>query len=786
MRAKSIILTIVAVALSLQVYAQDPEITFRNASEAYDMGNFEQVETILSGKVETLDEKDQLQAYRLLALSCLYRDMPEKASQYAEKLLILDPFYSAYGDSPRFADILAKLKKGSSTVTTASKMAESVEEVPVPVTLITQEMIKASGATRLQDILMLYVPGMSEISSLEDNVAMRGVYGLAQETMLVLLDGHRLNSQSANSESFDFRNSVEKIKQIEVLRGPASSLYGNVALTAVVNIITKSGSDIDGMHASLLSGTDGKVGGTVYLGNGNLQSDYMVWASIYNSKGSSMIEGGTPHYVGAYNTKPSYDLGAKVHWGDFKVEASAQHGHPVPYFNLLSLMDDFTYDKYGKVNGEGPGLSRTMFRGDVEWSHSWKNFSLQAAGYGASERMQIYNTLGDEVPYLVMEYLADALGLSSVKTEGSRQIISWDDYSFGGSLSASYNYSLPGGMNGSAMLGFQSEDLYVGDATLLIGADYNNTNNVKHSILLDGVERTISGFLQVKHYFTEKFIFNGGFRYDVKHRLDGRFLYTTSPRVSLIWQPGNVLTLKGGYSHAFVDAAAFYRGSTISLFSGGTSLNPEMMDSYQASAIFNWKKLGLKYELNTFYNDVKDMVYFNTSQFSAIAAGGSTFSNSGEITMGGIENVIQLNRDRTMVNMNATYQYPFLIDNFSSTDGYLNNVPRFLCNATAQYAVLAPKNGNRLWVRAHMHGQSMFKAETNDLLLLFLAGHSNPYEQDGYVTYGAGMEWQGHHGLDVSIDASNLGDKQYLIGGQLLRGVPGTGRQFIVRLAYDF
>lgn len=785
MTAKSLILTIAA-ALSLNANALDSGTLFQNASRAYEVGNFEQVETMLSDKVETLDEKDRVQAYRLLALSCLYRDMPEKASQYAEMLLALDPFYTAYGDSPRFADILARLKKGSSTVTTASKMAESVEEVPVPVTLITQEMIKASGATRLQDILLLYVPGLSEISSLEDNVAMRGVYGLGQETMLVLLDGHRLNSQSSNSESFDFRNSVEKIKQIEVLRGPASSLYGNVALTAVVNIITKSGSDIDGMHASVLAGSEGTVGGTVYLGNGNLQSDYMVWASLFKSDGATRIEGGTPHYVGAYNSKPSFDLGARIRWGDFNVEAMAQHGHPVPYFNLLSLMDDFSYDKYGKVNGEGPGLSRTMFRGDVEWSHTWKNLTLQAAGYGASERMQIYNSLGDEVPYLVMEYLAKALNIADVKTEGARQIISWDDYSFGGSLSASYNYSFTGGMNGSVLLGFQSEDLLVGDATLFIGADYDYTNNVKHSILLDGFERTMSGFLQVKHYFTDRLIFNGGLRYDMKHRLDGRRLHTTSPRVSVIWQPGKVLTLKGGYSHAFVDAAAFYRGSTISLFSGGTSLNPEMMDSYQAGAIFNWKKLGLKYEVNAFYNDVEDMVYFNLSEFNSIVAGASTFTNSGKIVMGGLENVIQLNRDRLMVNLNATYQYPFSIESFSSTDGYLNNVPRFLGNATAQYALIAPRNGNRLWIRGHLHGQSMFKAETNDILLLFIAGHNKPYEQEGYVTCGAGLEWQGHHGLDVSFDVSNLGDRQYLTGGQLFRGVPGTGRKFTLRFAYDF
>lgn len=782
-------LTLLAVSI-LTVFplgAQDMGQLYQDALDAFNVGDFEEVESLFDGNIDKLDEKEQVQAFRMLALGNFYRDRTEKAKEYAKQLLLLDPFYSSYSDPPRFLDLLSVLKKQSSTVTTASKIAESIEEVPVPVTLITKEMIRASGATRLQDVLKLYVPGLNEISGLEDNVAMRGLYGLGQETILVLLDGHRLNSQSTNSESFDYRNSLDKLKQIEVLRGPASSLYGNVALTAVVNLITESGGEVDGVHVSGLVGNNDTDGATVMLGSGNIQSDYLIWASLYKSQGEEVIQDRSKHYIGGYIAKPAFDLGIKMHWGDISVEATGQHAHPVPYYNLLSLTDAFTYDSYGKVNGEGPGMARTNLRADMEWSHTWSDCSLSASLYGSSERMQIYNVLGDEVPYAVLQYLAQGLGLTEIKTKGTRQIISWDDYSFGGMLTGTWNYSLRNGMSGSALLGFQYEDLVEGDATLLIGADFTNTNNVRHSILVNGIERTSSAFVQVKHYFTDKLILNGGLRYDNKKRLVGKKLNTLSPRVSLIWQPWQLLTLKGAYSHAFVDAATFYRGSTISLFSGGEELDPEKMDAFQAGAIFNFNRTGLKYEMNSFYNKVRDMVYYNTQSLGSIdgSSGRRAFYNAGHICMAGVENTLQLNRDRLFANVNVTYQYPVNVEKEGISVDNLDNVPHLLGNAVAQYALYAPKDGGRLSVRGNIHFQSSFNSTKNDILALFLTGVNDTYKEGGHAVFGAGVEWKGVKGLNVSLDLSNLTDKKYKVGGQLLDGVPGQGRSIIFKVGYD-
>ncbi|MCD4691376.1 MAG: Plug domain-containing protein, partial [Calditrichales bacterium] len=110
------------------------------------------------------------------------------------------------------------------TVVSASKQAEPLQEVPVPVTVITSEMIQNIGAKNLKDVLITYVPGITfSQDHNEINVAMRGVYASSQQKILIMLDGHRLNCRAYSEANPDYSISLDKIKQIEVLRGPGSS-----------------------------------------------------------------------------------------------------------------------------------------------------------------------------------------------------------------------------------------------------------------------------------------------------------------------------------------------------------------------------------------------------------------------------------------------------------------------------------------------------------------------------------------------------------------------------------
>ena len=115
-------------------------------------------------------------ALRLIALTYLENFDIKQTEQYAEMLLKQNPYYTVSSqDPPEFADIVGRIKAAmTATVTTASSQAETIEEAPLPVTLITEEMIRDCGARDLRELLTNYVPGMVPNESVEPTVIVRG------------------------------------------------------------------------------------------------------------------------------------------------------------------------------------------------------------------------------------------------------------------------------------------------------------------------------------------------------------------------------------------------------------------------------------------------------------------------------------------------------------------------------------------------------------------------------------------------------------------------------------
>ncbi len=748
---------------------------FQQASEAYDMGHFELADSLLKNIVNLLPDDYQVKAYRLLALSNLKLDRHEQAESYTEQLLMADPFYTAHDDNPRFMATVERLKMGKNLVSTASKLVEREDEVPVPMTLITEEMIRASGCIKLADLLMLYVPGMSIVGGINDNMAMRGIYAIGQETMLVMVDGHRMNSISTNGEAFDYRYNIDRIKQIEVLRGPASSLYGNVALTAVVNIITKSANEIDGGKVSALSGNFKTYGGSLIFGNGNMHSEYLAWASFFRSDGQVHNLNGSTHYSEGYNNRPTIDLGMKIRWGNLKVSAYGQFVHKVPFYSLLEYDEQYSYDKYLSNNGDKPGLSRTNLRTDIEYSHTWGSITFVASAFGSMERMQVYNALGDTIPASDVQILTEALR-APVTTQGSFQIFSWEDYSLGGMASGTINYKYGKNAQGSVMVGTQYENLIIADGQVVMGGNFSQLLAAQNNILYNGLEYTLSGFTQLKHNFSTKLIFNGGLRYDHKVRNDKRRINNWSPRASIIWIPTPVFSLKGGYSHSYVDAPAFYRSSKLRILAKAKDLDPEVMDAFQLGATFNWKPKHLKYDMNLFYNNVKNLVFYNIE-----------FDNSGRISMGGIENTLQYNNQKTLLNLTLTYQHPFEVEKFYSTGSHkICNIPEWLFNVVASQKIIDKKHFGSMWIRANMHVQSKQESIKNNLKAMLKSTPNEIYSQSAYAIFGTGCEWESPKGLGVSLDISNLFDTYYEEGSLQESGIPGLGFRLMGRVSYKF
>ncbi|MGG9970444.1 TonB-dependent receptor plug domain-containing protein [Ferruginibacter sp. SUN002] len=131
-------------------------------------------------------------------------------------------------------------------VVTATRTEKSIGDIPVPIQVISKKFIKQTGAQKLIDILQQQT-GLV-ISDNPLGQALQGypnplgtgiqMQGLDPGYTLILLDGEPLTGRNAGILNLG-RIAVGNIQQIEIIKGPATSLYGSDALAGVINIISE-------------------------------------------------------------------------------------------------------------------------------------------------------------------------------------------------------------------------------------------------------------------------------------------------------------------------------------------------------------------------------------------------------------------------------------------------------------------------------------------------------------------------------------------------------------------
>ncbi len=124
----------------------------------------------------------------------------------------------------------------SEVVVTATKTSRDVKSVPTAVQVITKADIEARGAQTLKDIIST-ATGVSVMRSDGKNAI--SIRGFDSRFSMILIDGKRIASEIDQNYELE-RIDLDNVERIEIVSGPANSLYGTDALGGVVNIITKS------------------------------------------------------------------------------------------------------------------------------------------------------------------------------------------------------------------------------------------------------------------------------------------------------------------------------------------------------------------------------------------------------------------------------------------------------------------------------------------------------------------------------------------------------------------
>jgi outer membrane receptor protein involved in Fe transport len=137
-------------------------------------------------------------------------------------------------------------------IVSASRKAQKIDELSVPVSVITADDIHYGGLTNIPEILQ-FSPGidMLRISRFRYAVGVRGLHEFISDRTLVLINGRSAESPLfGGSEYYTLPILMEDIERIEVVRGSGGAAWGANAFTGVINIITKKPEDVLGVFTS--------------------------------------------------------------------------------------------------------------------------------------------------------------------------------------------------------------------------------------------------------------------------------------------------------------------------------------------------------------------------------------------------------------------------------------------------------------------------------------------------------------------------------------------------------
>jgi len=175
-------------------------------------------------------------------------------------------------------------------IESVSKKAESFVDVPASVYVITAEDIRRSAATQLVDILNM-VPG-AFYADITFNVVTSGIRSPAaavSQSVTLIVDGIPMNSLTSGGVPYEFIDiPLDRIKRIEVIKGPGGVIYGAGANTGIISIYTYSADDAEGGKLTI------EGGGQEYV------SPYLSQSFHLGSNSHLLVYGG-------YRTTRGYD-----------------------------------------------------------------------------------------------------------------------------------------------------------------------------------------------------------------------------------------------------------------------------------------------------------------------------------------------------------------------------------------------------------------------------------------------------------------------------------------------
>ena len=482
------------------------------------------------------------------------------------------------------------------TVTTASRKTEKVADAPATVIVIERNQILLRGYSTLKDVLR-DLPGMETVeyyfSEIGTLVPVRGIVG--NNKIVVLVNGMRVNPPGGEYVPFRSDFSVRDAERIEVIYGPGSTLYGQDAISAVINVITRktaggeAGADAGlnqereawGAFGGVLD-RDGRVrlSGCVQYHDSDLtdlDKKYPEWWNTYRElaepRGSGTVPDRQDFGVNVFARLEVDDTSLQV-WHRDSRRSSSEGGYPPAYVEeaiwedrqtvseaknvfevsaSTKLDSAVTYSRYAidpqsRYVFQVPGLTNAWYLNDFKYGIG--------EGYTAEETL--HGDFNDQVSWLagVMAGTFDVIPKSTI----------------------------PGGADPDGDLVKQGGGwMYtVGDDPTL-----HRVNRV-----VESQYQTYAAYAELGWRLTDRLRAVGGTRVTKDTRFDD---IPFTPRAALIYDLTEHLTAKYIYTRAYVAPAPYFANATydngVLLATANPDLRPETADTHEINLTFNRKNL---------------------------------------------------------------------------------------------------------------------------------------------------------------------------------------------------
>ncbi len=541
----------------------------------------------------------------------------------------------AQADFP-FAEEDPQLWGEEEMIFSATKYMKRLREAPAIASVITAEQIRNMGARNLLDVLKT-VPGIGTMVAKTngqglDAIESRGISTYQSQRILIMMDGHRLNNVFTGGATFHNEDlMVENIKRVEVIRGPGSALHGANAFVAVINIVTKKASDIDGIDITTGGGSFGTQHYNIMAGKEFSGIEIVGWMDYMDTNGPELFV--PSDSIGrsgfTHDWKEKYDLGLKLSYGDFSLLTRYQNTDKGPYIGVLNALNNESV------------LEADHFLGELKYKHDFgdKLHLLVKAYY---DQFHYWSYWQAYPKAFAPPYPGGLVGIPQNRTRTIGSEIQLDYYLWDNNTitaGALYEYNM------------QYDTAHTTNFDPNTGAPFASLTNITSTANWNtNEERSVKAFyIQDVWKFTPNLEGTFGFRFD-KYSDVGS---TINPRIALVWNFLPNANLKLLYATAF-RAPTFEEMYNMNnaAATGNSDLTPERIKSYEAAIGYQFNS-NYSLSMNYFHNDIKEIISLQPIPT------GFQYENSGGATVDGIEMEFKANFEGSNYGYaNYCFQYP--------------------------------------------------------------------------------------------------------------------------------